>query len=204
MGKRLHDWFIATWYGGTGRGRWLLPLAWLFAGLARLRRSLYERGVLARYRSPRPVVVVGNLTVGGSGKTPFVIWLAGELSRREPPGRRRDARLPQCRRRGAAPDGCGLGGCSRRRGADDSPPPVGAGCGRGAACRRRAPARAGLRPDPVRRRPAALRPGPRHRNRRRGRHARIRQRAPAPRGTVARARRAPRGGRRRGRQRSWL
>lgn len=82
MGRRLHDWFIATWYGGTGRGRWLLPLAWLFAGLARLRRGLYEYGVLVRYRSPRPVVVVGNLTVGGSGKTPFVIWLAGELSRR--------------------------------------------------------------------------------------------------------------------------
>ncbi len=82
MGKRLHDWFIATWYGNTGRGRWLLPLAWLFAGLARLRRSLYQSGVLSRYRSPRPVVVVGNLTVGGSGKTPFVIWLAGELSRR--------------------------------------------------------------------------------------------------------------------------
>lgn len=82
MGRRLHDWFIATWYGGSGRGRWLLPLAWLFAGLARLRRSLYERGILARYRSPRPVVVVGNLTVGGSGKTPFVIWLAGELARR--------------------------------------------------------------------------------------------------------------------------
>ncbi len=82
MGRRLHDWFIETWYGGSGRGRWLLPLAWLFAVLARLRRFLYERGFLTRYRSRRPVVVVGNLTVGGSGKTPFVIWLAGELLRR--------------------------------------------------------------------------------------------------------------------------
>lgn len=82
MGSRLHDWLIGTWYGGTGRGRWLVPLAWLFAGLARLRRGLYERGVLSRYRSRRPVVIVGNLTVGGSGKTPFVVWLAGALSRR--------------------------------------------------------------------------------------------------------------------------
>jgi tetraacyldisaccharide 4'-kinase len=81
MGKRLHDWLIGTWYGGTRRGRWLLPLAWLFAGVAALRRWLYERGILARYRSPRLVVIVGNLTVGGAGKTPFVIWLAGELER---------------------------------------------------------------------------------------------------------------------------
>ena len=82
MGRRLHDWLLATWYGGTGRGRWLLPLAWLFGGLARLRRTLYARGILGRYRSRRPVVIVGNLTIGGSGKTPFVVWLASELSRR--------------------------------------------------------------------------------------------------------------------------
>lgn len=82
MGRCLHDWLIATWYGGTGRGRWLVPFSWLFAGLARLRRELYARGILSRYRSRRPVVIVGNLTVGGSGKTPFVTWLAGALSRR--------------------------------------------------------------------------------------------------------------------------
>lgn len=81
MLKRLHDWLMGTWYGDSGRGRWLLPLAWLFAGVSALRRSLYERGILARYRSPKLVVIVGNLTVGGAGKTPFVIWLAGELER---------------------------------------------------------------------------------------------------------------------------
>jgi tetraacyldisaccharide 4'-kinase len=81
MGRRLHDWLLATWYGDTGRGLWLLPFAWIFAALAGLRRFLYRRGILARYRSPRLVVVVGNLTVGGTGKTPFVIWLAGELAR---------------------------------------------------------------------------------------------------------------------------
>jgi tetraacyldisaccharide-1-P 4'-kinase len=46
MGKRLHDWVVTTWYGGTRRGRWLLPLAWLFAGVSGLRRALYERGLL--------------------------------------------------------------------------------------------------------------------------------------------------------------
>ncbi len=44
--------------------------------------SPYQNGLLRRYRSRRPVVVVGNLTVGGTGKTPFVIWLAAELAAR--------------------------------------------------------------------------------------------------------------------------
>jgi tetraacyldisaccharide 4'-kinase len=82
MGKRLHDWLVTTWYGNTKRGLWLLPLAGLFAALASARRALYRAGILARYRSPRLVVIVGNLTVGGAGKTPFVTWLAGELKRR--------------------------------------------------------------------------------------------------------------------------
>lgn len=82
MANRLHDWVVETWYGTSGRGRWLLPLAWLFAGASRLRRGLYARGWLPSYRSPRLVVVVGNLTAGGAGKTPFVIWLGDALARR--------------------------------------------------------------------------------------------------------------------------
>jgi tetraacyldisaccharide 4'-kinase len=82
MAHALHDWLTATWYGDSGRGRWLSPLAWVFGRLARLRRALYERGWLTRYRSTRPVVIVGNLTVGGSGKTPFILWLAGALAER--------------------------------------------------------------------------------------------------------------------------
>ncbi len=82
MGRRLHDWLVSTWYGGSRRGRWLLPVSWLFAAVASLRRALYARSWLGSYRSRRLVVIVGNLTVGGAGKTPFVIWLAGELARR--------------------------------------------------------------------------------------------------------------------------
>jgi tetraacyldisaccharide 4'-kinase len=78
----MHDWFLATWYGATGRWRWLSPLSWPFGAAARLRRAAYARGWLARYRASRPVVVVGNLTVGGTGKTPFTAWLARRLAAR--------------------------------------------------------------------------------------------------------------------------
>ncbi len=82
MSSRLHDWLLRTWYGGKRGGLWLLPAAWLFAVIAAARRALYCHGWLPRYRSCRPVIVVGNLTVGGTGKTPFVIWLARELTAR--------------------------------------------------------------------------------------------------------------------------
>lgn len=78
----MHDWLLDVWYGGGPRGWWLRPLGSLFAALLALRRWAYRRGLLRRYRSSRPVVVVGNLSAGGTGKTPFVIWLAGELAAR--------------------------------------------------------------------------------------------------------------------------
>ena len=78
----MQEWLLGTWYGASQRGWWLLPLGWLFAGLSTLRRWAYRRGVFRSYRSPRPVVIVGNLSVGGTGKTPLVIWLAGELAKR--------------------------------------------------------------------------------------------------------------------------
>lgn len=69
----------ARWYGA--RAPWfLLPLSGLFAGLAGLRRGLYRRGILKVEYVPARVVVVGNIAVGGSGKTPLVIWLARKLS----------------------------------------------------------------------------------------------------------------------------
>lgn len=82
MSARLHDRLQDTWYGEPARGRWLQPLAWLFSGIVRARRALYRRRLLGSYRSSRPVIVVGNLTVGGTGKTPFVIWLARQLEAR--------------------------------------------------------------------------------------------------------------------------
>jgi tetraacyldisaccharide 4'-kinase len=80
MSARLHDWLLETWYGETARGLWLQPLAWLFAAIVRTRRALYRGRILRSFRSTRTVIVVGNLTVGGTGKTPFVIWLAQQLA----------------------------------------------------------------------------------------------------------------------------
>lgn len=60
----------------------LLPFSLLFLLLAALRRALYRAGILATIRLPVPVVVVGNITAGGAGKTPLTIWLAEELRRR--------------------------------------------------------------------------------------------------------------------------
>ena len=54
----------------------LWPLSVLYGDLTRLRVWLYEKGYLQRRRLNRPVISVGNLTVGGTGKTPMVIWLA--------------------------------------------------------------------------------------------------------------------------------
>lgn len=72
----------AFWYASTPPPWALRPLAALYGGAVRLRRSLYRRGLLARVRLPVPVLVVGNLTVGGTGKTPLVIALVEALRAR--------------------------------------------------------------------------------------------------------------------------
>lgn len=72
-------WFEQQWqYKGWAQCL-LLPLAWLFSSLAALRRVLYRCGLLPSTRFPVPVIVVGNISVGGVGKTPLVIYLANAL-----------------------------------------------------------------------------------------------------------------------------
>jgi len=58
----------------------LRPLAATYGGVMRLRASLYRRGLLRSKRLEGTVISVGNLTVGGTGKTPMVIWLAERLA----------------------------------------------------------------------------------------------------------------------------
>jgi len=59
----------------------LLPSAALFRGLAALRRGLYRHDILRCEQLPVPVIVVGNIAVGGSGKTPAALWLVEELQK---------------------------------------------------------------------------------------------------------------------------
>ncbi len=70
------------WYGPAWFGLPLWPLSLVFLLLVALRRVLYRSGILRSHRVPVPVVVVGNLTVGGTGKTPIALWLGRQLQLR--------------------------------------------------------------------------------------------------------------------------
>jgi tetraacyldisaccharide 4'-kinase len=67
------------WYSDSAGAALLQPLGWLYAAAMAARRGAYARGWSHAQRVGAPVVIVGNLTVGGTGKTPLVIWLAEQL-----------------------------------------------------------------------------------------------------------------------------
>ena len=71
----------AWWMRRGWLSRALLPCAGLFAALAAARRLAYRHGWLKAWQAPVPVVVIGNVTVGGSGKTPLVLSMAEQLQR---------------------------------------------------------------------------------------------------------------------------
>jgi tetraacyldisaccharide 4'-kinase len=64
------------WYGGAPPPWWLLPLSAIYGVASRLRRLGYAKHWRRSTPLTRPVIVVGNLSVGGTGKTPLVCWLA--------------------------------------------------------------------------------------------------------------------------------
>ncbi len=71
-----------AWYGGTAAWiRLLAPLEWLYRAIVARRRNAFLAGRTESYRAPVPVIIVGNITVGGTGKTPLVAWLVEELRR---------------------------------------------------------------------------------------------------------------------------
>lgn len=70
------------WSGQSPLWLLLLPFSWLYGLVSGLIKLSYRLGLRRAWRAPVPVVVVGNLTAGGNGKTPVVVWLVEQLQRR--------------------------------------------------------------------------------------------------------------------------
>lgn len=71
-----------SWYQRRPSWRWApltVPLTGLYAGVSALRRMAYQRQWLAAEDASVPVLVVGNISIGGTGKTPFTLWLVQQL-----------------------------------------------------------------------------------------------------------------------------
>ena len=78
----MDAWLQREWSRLGGGALIFLPFTLLFRAIVALRRQLYRWGVLPTWRARAPVVVVGNITVGGTGKTPLVIAIVEILKRR--------------------------------------------------------------------------------------------------------------------------
>ena len=55
--------------------KWLLPLSWIYGAVVGIRNTLFDNGVLKSRSFNIPIISVGNITVGGSGKTPHAEYL---------------------------------------------------------------------------------------------------------------------------------
>ena len=73
----------SLWFGRTALARLarlaLTPVELGYGTITSLRNSLYDRGILASHPARLPAIAVGNLTVGGTGKTPVAAWLVERL-----------------------------------------------------------------------------------------------------------------------------
>ena len=68
----------------NNQAKWLIvlrPLSWIYRAGFLLNKKLYQMGIKSSYQAPVPVMVIGNITVGGSGKTPLLIQLVNYLHR---------------------------------------------------------------------------------------------------------------------------
>lgn len=74
----LRRWLEKSWYGAAASPL-LRPLGILFGWVVRARRWAYRRGIFRSAHPGVPVIVVGNIGVGGTGKTPLVLWLVHQL-----------------------------------------------------------------------------------------------------------------------------
>src|SRR5512141_1881478 len=77
----MRAWLESEWERRGGGALIFLPLAALYGAAVAVRRFLYRRRVLPAWRADVPVIVVGNITAGGTGKTPLVLALVDILRR---------------------------------------------------------------------------------------------------------------------------
>jgi len=82
MSSRLRLWLEGVWYQGLPGAFLLWPLAAIFALGTSLRRLAYRLGLRSIYQAQIPVIIVGNLSVGGTGKSPVVAAIVDALQRR--------------------------------------------------------------------------------------------------------------------------
>ena len=75
-------WIEPHWQSFTPVSAALCPFSLLFGAAAGARRAAYRAGLIASVKLPVPVIVSGNITVGGTGKTPLALWLAAHLRAR--------------------------------------------------------------------------------------------------------------------------
>jgi len=82
MTTKVEAWLQGVWYRDQPGAALLAPLSTIFALVTSVRRALYRSGLIGSYRARIPVVVIGNLSVGGTGKSPLVAALASSLKSR--------------------------------------------------------------------------------------------------------------------------
>ena len=78
----MEAWLVSEWHRTSAWQILLRPVSWLFGMLVAIRRRAFSTGLLKSSIAGVPVIVVGNITVGGTGKTPLVLALADALKER--------------------------------------------------------------------------------------------------------------------------
>ncbi len=79
MREQTRKFLEDCWYGGSSWYYLLLPLTWVFGFVSRFRRALYLLRILPRPKLAVSVIVVGNVSIGGTGKSPVTAWLINQL-----------------------------------------------------------------------------------------------------------------------------